>query len=237
MLGDAEHQRLDEDLRALVCLLEDRASWGEIRACAERVADDVSPHKGEPGDPSRYLLRPGWQEVWRTQRTVLTSWFGDVDHVEVDGLLHAAFMHLVEIVAGDVGPYRQQQSLRDLHLALLDYLTYRSAIFPGSAEPALPCPLGPDGAAALRITTGALLDALAMRNLPETSSLTSPCPAPENPSPRTRKRPAAQRHQQWAAWREEGLSYGKIARRHKQETNEIVHRTTIQKALKRRQRK
>jgi hypothetical protein len=49
-----------------------------------------------------------------------------------------------------------------------------------------------------------------------------------------RRRPAWEKHLIWKQWRdEEGLSYGRIAMRHKVQTGEKVSANTVSKALKR----
>ena len=48
-----------------------------------------------------------------------------------------------------------------------------------------------------------------------------------------RKRPATEKHTKWKAWKDEGLSYAAIVRRHKDESGEEVTKDAVYAALKR----
>jgi hypothetical protein len=63
----------------------------------------------------------------------------------------------------------------------------------------------------------------------------APSAAPVNGDapPRRRARPAEEKHLKWKEWRDEGLSYNDIARRHERLTHEITSADTVKKALKR----
>src|SRR5205085_2742727 len=63
----------------------------------------------------------------------------------------------------------------------------------------------------------------------------APRPQPASPDEDApgRKKPAREKHLQWKSWKDEGLSYARIAIRHHDETGEEVTRDAVIQALRR----
>jgi hypothetical protein len=126
VLATADQATLDHQLHDLLRLLDRPAQHAAAHAQARSILDtNVGQGLLLPnGDPAG-LLRPGWEQYWKTNKQVSWGWFGDIRRDEAAAALHAAVVEMVRFVVGGTSPYLCQKYAGQLAGALRDYLDRR----------------------------------------------------------------------------------------------------------------